>query len=72
VANATGVLKGLAKQSGEKTLSVPGGGIAVYGASTPTNVYVAYPGSNLQIEVYDPSAERAQQLVTSGQVVAVH
>jgi hypothetical protein len=72
VADATGVLKGLAKQSDEKTLSVPGGGIAVYSASTPTNVYVAYPGSNLQIEVYDPSAERAQQLVTSGQVVAVH
>jgi hypothetical protein len=72
VANATGVLKGLAKQSDEKTLSVPGGGIAVYSASTPTNVYVAYPGSNLQIEVYDPSAQRAQQLVTSGQVAAVH
>jgi hypothetical protein len=72
VANATGVLKGLAKQSDEKTLSVPGGAIAVYSASTPTNVYVAYPGSNLQIEVYDPSAQRAQQLVTSGQVVAVH
>jgi hypothetical protein len=65
------VLKGLAKQSDEKTISVPGGGIAVYSSSTPTNVYVAYPGSNLQIEVYDPSAERAQQLVTSGQVAAV-
>jgi hypothetical protein len=72
VANATGVLKGLAKQPDEKTLSVPGGGIAVYSSSTPTNVYVAYPGSNLQIEVYDPSAQRAQQLVTSGQVAPVH
>ena len=72
VPNATGVLQGLAKNSGEQQLSVPGGGIAVYSTSQPTNVYVAYPGSNLQIEVFDPSADRAQRIVTSGQVVPVH
>lgn len=71
VANATSVLKGLAAKSGENKLSVPNGGIAVYSSSQPTNVYVAYPGSNLQIEVFDPSAERAQRLVTSGQVEPV-
>ena len=71
VPNATGVLEGLAKKSDEQQLSVPGGGIAVYSTSQPTNVYVAYPGSNLQIEVFDPSAERAQRLVTSGQVEPV-
>jgi hypothetical protein len=72
VPNATGVLQDLAKKSGEQQLSVPGGGIAVYSSSQPTNVYVAYPGSNLQIEVFDPSAERARNIVTSGQVVPVH
>ena len=72
VPNATGVLEGLAKKSGEQQLSVPGGGIAVYSTSQPTNVYVAYPGSNLQIEVFDPSSDRAQRIVTSGQVVPVH
>jgi hypothetical protein len=72
VPNATGVLQGLAKNSGEQKLSVRGGGIAVYSTSQPTNVYVAYPGSNLQIEVFDPSAERARRIVTSGQVVPVH
>jgi hypothetical protein len=72
VPNATGVLQGLAKKSGEQQLSVPGGGIAVYSTSQPTNVYVAYPGSNLQVEVFDPSAERARRIVTSGQVVPVH
>lgn len=70
VPNATGVLNNLAK-SGEKKLSVPNGGIAVYSSSQPTNIYVAYPGSNLQIEVFDPSAEQAQRFVTSGQVVPV-
>ena len=72
VANATSVLKGLAAKSGENKLSVPNGGIAVYSSSQPTNVYVAYPGSNLQIEVFDPSADRARRIVTSGQVVPVH
>ena len=72
VPNATSVLQGLAAKSGENKLSVPNGGIAVYSSAQPTNVYVAYPGSNLQIEVFDPSAERAQRLVTSGQVVPVH
>jgi hypothetical protein len=72
VPNATGVLEGLAKNSDEQKLSVPGDGIAVYSTSQPTNVYVAYPGSNLQIEVFDPSADRARRIVTSGQVVPVH
>ncbi|HEX3686028.1 MAG TPA: hypothetical protein VHU60_00465 [Gaiellaceae bacterium] len=72
VPNATGVLEGLAKKSGEHKLLVPGGGIAVYSSSQPTNVYVAYPGSNLQIEVFDPSADRARRIVTSGQVAPVH
>ena len=71
VTNATSVLADLAKKPGEQRLTVPGGGIAVYGTSQPTNVYVAYPGSNLQIEVFDPSAERARRLVTSGQVAPV-
>ncbi len=71
VPNATSVLQGLAAKSGENKLSVPNGGIAVFSSSQPTNVYVAYPGSNLQIEVFDPSAERAQRLVTSGRVEPV-
>jgi len=71
VPNATKVLEGLAAKPHEHKLLVPGGGIAVYSSSQPTNVYVAYPGSNLQIEVFDPSAKRAQQLVASGQVVPV-
>jgi hypothetical protein len=72
VPNATKVLQALAAKDHEHKLLVPGGGIAVYNSSQPTNVYVAYPGSNLQIEVFDPSAKRAQQLVASGQVVPVH
>jgi hypothetical protein len=71
VAHAYGVLKALAKKSGEVSFTAPHGGIAVYGTARPTNVYLAYPGSDVQIEVYDPSAERARALITSGQISPV-
>jgi len=69
--NALKVLKDLAKQPNEKSVSAPGGGVAVYATNAPTNVYVAFPGSSEQIEVFDPSAERALRLVTSGRVAPV-
>ena len=71
VANAYKVLQGLAKKPGETTFSAPVGGFAVYSTAQPTNVYLAYPGSNVQIEVYDPSPVRARKLITSGQVTPV-
>jgi hypothetical protein len=71
VSNAYDVLKTLAKKEGESSFTAPNGGIAVYDTSRSTNVYLAFPGSNVQIEVFDPSASRARALVTSGQVVPV-
>jgi hypothetical protein len=71
VQNAYSVLKGLAKSSDEATFTAPHGAIAVYSNSRPTNIYLAYPGSDVQIEVYDPDAARARSLVTSGRVVPV-
>ncbi len=69
--DALKVLQDLAKQPTEKSVSAPGGGIAVYATNAPTNVYVAFPGSDEQIEVFDPSAKRALRLVTSGRVAPV-
>jgi hypothetical protein len=71
VDNAYDVLKQLATTAGESSFSAPKGGFAVYSTKRPTNVYLAYPGSDVQIEVYDPSAEHARELITSGQVVPV-
>lgn len=71
VDNAYGVLKQLATTAGEKSFRAPKGGFAVYSTDRPTNVYLAYPGSDVQIEVYDPSAQHARELITSGQVVPV-
>lgn len=65
------VLKNLAKQPNEKSVSAPGGGIAVYSTSAPTNVYVAFPGQNVEIEVFDPSARKALRMVKTGRVAPV-
>jgi len=71
VTNAYGVLMALAKKDGEDSFGAPNGGIAVYDTSRATNVYLAYPGSNVQIEVFDPSAAQARALISSGQVTPV-
>ena len=71
VKSAHEVLQRLSTQPGEKSASAPGGGLAVYSTTSPNNVYVAYPDSDVQIEVFDPSAKRALRLVTSGRVAPV-
>jgi hypothetical protein len=71
IQNAYGVLQQLAKKEDETSFTAPNGGIAVYDTTRSTNVYLAYPGSDVQIEVFDPSAERARSLITSGQIVPV-
>ena len=60
-----------AANSGSVRVPIQGGGVAFYNENSPTSVYVAFPGSDYQIEVYDPSPDRASRLVSSGQVVAV-
>jgi hypothetical protein len=71
VANAYGVLKALAKRNGEVSFAAPNGRIAVYDTAHPTNVYFARPGSDVQIEIFDPSVGRARALISSGQITPV-
>lgn len=59
------------RRHGAVTLKLPGGGIAVYDRARPTSVYFAYPGSNVQVEVYSPRSQEARTLVLAGQVVPV-
>ena len=71
VKNALDTTKAAASGGDTKTLDVGDGGFAFYSTSSPTNVHLAYQDSDYQIEVYDPSAERAHDLVTSGRVTEV-
>jgi len=68
VANAYKAVRTAAKESGAVTFRTKRGGLAVYNQSAATNVYLAFPGSKYQIEVFDPSPSRARQLVRSGTI----
>jgi hypothetical protein len=71
VRDAYAVIRSAARQNGTVTIRVAGGGVAFYSRRVPSSVYLAYPRSDYEIEVYDPSPERAHQLVRSGRVTAV-
>jgi hypothetical protein len=49
-------------------LDVPGGGVAMVDRNHPESVYLAYPDVDDQIEVFDPSAQRALEVAQSGTV----
>lgn len=63
--------KSLAKQATSTKLEAPGGAVAAFDKGYPQSVHLAYPGSDYQIEVYDPSAARAHAIVSSGQLRAI-
>ena len=62
------ILQKFSKSSRAVSTQLPNGGIAVYSRDTPSSVYVAYPGKDLQVELFDPSPSRAIALVTSGKL----
>lgn len=49
----------------------PGNATVYFNRNQPRSVYLAYPGIEAQIEVYDPKFSRALRLVNSGQIVPV-
>ena len=61
-------VKKQAAAKGAVTARLARNGIAVLDNRYPQSVHVAYPGVNFQVEVYDPTAARAMQLVSSGRL----
>jgi hypothetical protein len=55
-----------------KEIAIPGGGIALVNEKYPQSIHLAYPGSEYQIEVYDPSPARSLEVARSGAVRPVH
>ncbi|HET6996957.1 MAG TPA: hypothetical protein VFI03_00075 [Solirubrobacterales bacterium] len=66
--NAADGLRLTASKAGAKLEDAPGGGVLYVNPSSETSVYLAYPGSDLQIEVYDPTPGRALELIRSGAI----
>jgi hypothetical protein len=65
---AYATLRQSSRQKGTKSGRLPGGGIYIVSRERPNSVYVAFPETDLQIEVFSPSASQARQLVTSGEL----
>ena len=55
-------------ESGAVTFKIARGGLAVYNGNAATNVYFAYPDTQYQVEVFDPDAATARNLVASGAI----
>jgi hypothetical protein len=57
-----------AKKKDEIVRNIGNGGLAVASPQRPQSIYFAYPGSDLLVEVYNPSSDQAFRAVVSGQV----
>lgn len=71
VDNAHAALQKAATRPGAETAETPDGGLVVTNSDSPQSVYIAYPGSDHQIEVYDPDPETAFSLASSGAIVPI-
>jgi hypothetical protein len=65
------ILRKEGRQPGGVLAKAPRGGVVYFSRRQPESVYLAYPGEDVEIEVFAPSFEQALQLVTSGKIVAV-
>jgi hypothetical protein len=68
---AFSAIQSLAKAKNAVTLKLAGGGRAVIDTGHPKSIHLAYPGSNVQVEVFDPSPAKARRVVESGQVSTI-
>lgn len=66
VADAQAAVRNAARQAGAEISHVAAGGIVLANPESEGSVYLAYPGADLQLEVYDPHPGRALALIRSG------
>ena len=69
--DAFGTLQTAARRGGGMTDRTPDDGLVVSFPNSPNNVYVAFQGSNYEIEVYDPHPGRALELATAGSITPI-
>jgi hypothetical protein len=64
-------LQTAAERPGARTGETPDGALVVTNSESPTSVYVGYPDTDHQVEVYDPDPKTAFSLATSGAIVPI-
>ena len=69
--DALASIRELGQKSGAILIKIAGGGSAYAEGPKATSAYLAFPGVNTQIEVFDPQGGEALSLVRSGAIVPV-
>lgn len=70
IKGAFDVTKKAAEDPNSTMVTNADGSIVVYNKTKTTNVYVAFPNVDVQVEIYDPSGQ-ALALATSGRIVPI-
>lgn len=68
ILDAVAALRRTADKAGVTLQYLADGGVVLPNPSSEGSVYLAYPGTDLQIEVYDPSPGRSLRLIRSGAI----
>ncbi len=68
VVDAQAAVRRAAVEAGARVEGVASGGIVLANPASEGSVYLAYPDSDLEIEVYDPVPGRAMGLIRSGAI----
>jgi hypothetical protein len=67
---AFAAIQGVAKDKKLVKIRLAGRGLALFDASDPEHIHLAYPGSEYQVEVFDPAAQ-ARRIVASGLITSI-
>ena len=70
IKDAFGVTTKAGQAEGSVLITNADGSIVVYNKNKTSNVYVAFPNVDVQVEIYDPSGQ-ALALATSGRIVPI-
>ena len=68
VKNATDGLRKVAEKTNQKVTVLPGGAVVLFTAKHPHSGYIAYPNSNIEVEIYAPGPLQARTLTLSGRL----
>jgi hypothetical protein len=66
--NAYGATQKAGREKGALKGETPDGGLVVTNQNSASSVYIAYPGTDVQIEVFDPNPQVAFETATSGDI----
>lgn len=69
--NALAGIRESGQKAGAILVKIDGGGTAYAESVDATNAYLAFPGVNTQVEVFDPEAGEALRLIHSGAIVPI-